>query len=136
MNPHTIFTYPLLILESHLDSFGHMNNATYLEVFEEARWDLVTGRGYGLKKIKETGKGPVILEIHLLFSRELRLRSQVTIHTQVASYAKKIGHLNQWITDDRGKVCCEAKFTMGFFDLATRKLIVPTNEWLNAMGAI
>lgn len=31
-----IFTYPMLIKESHLDSFGHMNNATYLELFENA----------------------------------------------------------------------------------------------------
>ncbi len=30
--------YHLLILEKHLDTFGHVNNASYLEILEEARW--------------------------------------------------------------------------------------------------
>ena len=34
-----VFTYPLLIKETYLDTFGHVNNATYLTLFEEARWD-------------------------------------------------------------------------------------------------
>ena len=30
-------TYKLRIIETHLDMFGHVNNATYLQIFEEAR---------------------------------------------------------------------------------------------------
>ncbi len=48
--------YQLLIHEGHLDSFGHVNNATYLNLFEEARWDWITARGYGLK---EMGAAPL-----------------------------------------------------------------------------
>src|SRR5690606_13293796 len=57
--------YPLLIVESHLDTFGHINHATYLQIFEEARWDLITARGYGLEKIRESRLGPVILEANV-----------------------------------------------------------------------
>lgn len=66
-----IHSYPLIIKETCLDSFNHVNNAVYLTLFEEARWDLLTTNGYDLKKIKETGLGPVILEINLKFSKEL-----------------------------------------------------------------
>jgi acyl-CoA thioesterase FadM len=29
----------LLTTERNLDSCGHVNNAAYLQIFEEARWD-------------------------------------------------------------------------------------------------
>jgi acyl-CoA thioester hydrolase len=52
----------VLIRESHLDTFGHVNNATYLSLFEQARWDLIEAGGYGLRVIRQTGLGPVVLE--------------------------------------------------------------------------
>ena len=64
---NTIFSYPIYIKESYLDTFGHVNNATYLTLLEEARWDLLNKNSYGLKKIQETGLGPTILEIKLSF---------------------------------------------------------------------
>ena len=74
-----IVTYPILIKESDLDTFGHVNNATYLKLFEEARWDLITKNGYGIKTIRETKLGPTILEIKIRFLKELRLREKITI---------------------------------------------------------
>ena len=46
-----------------IDAFGHVNNAVYLTLFEEARWEFVTNRGYGLKQIQEKQQGPVILAV-------------------------------------------------------------------------
>jgi acyl-CoA thioester hydrolase len=129
-----IHTYPVLIKESYLDAFGHMNNAMYLTLLEEARWDLITKNGYGLNKILETGIGPTILDIKLRFLKELRLRDEVTIETQLVSYEKKIGIITHKIL--RGEdVCCTAEFTIGLWNLAERKLILPTPEWLKAIGA-
>ncbi len=128
------FSYPLTIRESHLDTFGHVNNATYLAVFEEARWEIVTSGGYGMKQIKETGHGPVILEVQLKFLKELRLRQEVSIKTQMLSLDGKISKLKQWIEDTAGNTYAEATFTFGLFDLNARKLITPTRPWLAALG--
>lgn len=128
-----IFNYSLIIKETYLDTFGHVNNAAYLTLFEEARWDLITKNGYGLKKIQETGIGPTILEIKLSFLKEIRLRETITIETQMLSYEKKIGVLSQKMIRD-GEICCNAEFYIGLFDLAQRKLILPTPEWLYAVG--
>lgn len=122
-----------MIKETYLDTFGHVNNATYLTLLEEARWDLITKNGYGMKKIIETGLGPTILEIKLSFYKELRLREEVMIETQMISYKNKIGTLSQKIARD-GEICCAAEFTIGLFDLNQRKLILPTKEWLLAVG--
>lgn len=128
-----IFSYPLIIKESYLDTFGHVNNAAYLMLFEEARWDLLTKNGYGLHKIQALGQGPTILEIKLNFFKELRLRDEIIIETQIVSYEKKIGKLVQKMIR-KGEVCCQVEIIVGFFDLKTRKLIVPSPEMLSALG--
>lgn len=130
-----IFSYPILIKESHLDTFSHVNNATYLALFEEARWDLMTKNAYGLTKIKETGLGPTILEINIKFLKELRLREKIIIKTQMSSYENKLGKLSQKIVRD-GIVCCEAEITFGLFCIQKRKLVLPTEEWLKALGMV
>lgn len=127
------YSYPLLIKENHLDAFGHVNNATYLAIFEEARWDFVTKNGYGLKKMMDTGLAPTILEVKLRFLKEVRLRDEVVIQTELVSYKGKVGVILQKMM--RGaEVCCEAEFTIGLFDLKQRKIVLPTPEWLAAVG--
>jgi thioesterase-3 len=126
--------YDLLIREQHLDTFGHVNNAAYLQILEEARWDLITHNGYGLDEVHRLKIGPVVLEARLRFKRELRNRQRVTIRTWIESYSGKVAKLEQHILDDAGNVCCEAGFTIGLLDLAARKLIPATPEWLAALG--
>lgn len=129
-----VFSYPVTIKEIYLDTFGHVNNAVYFTLFEEARWDLITKNGYGLTKIQETGLGPTILEIKVRYLRELRPRDEVLIETRLLSYEKKIGILEQKMV--RGtEICSLAEFTIAFFNLKERKLILPTADWLNAIGA-
>ncbi|HEY8944785.1 MAG TPA: acyl-CoA thioesterase, partial [Polyangiaceae bacterium] len=77
--PSAVHEYELRIIERHLDTFGHVNNATYLDLFEAARWDWITQNGYGLTRIRELERGPTILEIHLQFKRELLNRELIRI---------------------------------------------------------
>jgi len=51
-------TYEVIILERHLDTFRHVNNAVYLELFEEARWDFISRRGYDMQVIDDLKLGP------------------------------------------------------------------------------
>lgn len=130
-----IHTYPLRILEGHLDTFGHVNNAVYLAICEEARWDLITKNGYGLEKIMATGIGPTILEIKINFLKELKLRDEIIIESRLVSYKKKIGIIEHRIM--RGTdICCTAELVLALFDLKQRKIIAPTPEWLIGIGAI
>lgn len=136
VDPQVIHRYPLKILEGHLDSFGHVNNATYLSILEEARWDLITTNGYGLQKIHETSEGPVILRVNLDFLRELRLRQQILIETRLLSHQKKLSVIYQEIKDNEGRVCAKAEFTIALFNLKQRKMITATEDWLRAIHAI
>ena len=127
-------TYELLVLEAHLDSFGHMNNATYLQVLEEARWDLITTRGYSYNRIHETGIGPTILEISLEFKREIKLRERISIITWIEDYSRVVGTIRQEMRRPEGDLRCQATFKVALFDIKRRKLIPPTKEWKHAVG--
>ncbi len=126
--------YKFLVREVHVDSYGHINNATYLSLYEEARWELITPRGYGFNEIHKLKQGPVILEVNLKFLKEIRLRETITITTTLLNYTGKVGQLKQEMVKEDGSVASEAIFTFGLFDIKARKLIEATPEWKQALG--
>jgi len=128
------FHYTLTIKEHHLDTFGHVNHATYLSLFEEARWEFVTTRGFGLQKMQSEGVGPIILECKIRFLKEICLRETITIDSVMRSYEKRIGTIEQTMRSENDIVHCTAEMKFGFLDLNARKLILPPNDWLKAIG--
>lgn len=134
MAADTHFEHEVLIRETHLDIFGHVNNAVYLQLFEDARWDIISNRGYGIEKIQETGQGPTILEIRIQFLKEVRNRDKIVIKTWVLNQSKKITTMRQVMVNDKGEDACVADFVFGLFDLRARKLVEPTAAWKHAIG--
>ena len=129
------FVYQLEIKESHLDTFGHVNNATYLNLYEEARWDFITKRGYGLKEIQELRIGPVILDLNLKFKKELKNREVITIKTKTLEVSHRlIMKLQQTMHKPNGDIASFVEMSVGLMDLSERKLIEPTKKWLYAIG--
>lgn len=128
------FNYNVVIRESHVDSIGHMNNATYLALFEEARWEWLTQENYGFREIQKSMQGPVILDIHIKFLKEIHLREKILITSEMMDYTGKIAHLKQQMHKDDGSLAAEAVFTFGLFDMKIRKIIGPTDAWNKALG--
>jgi acyl-CoA thioester hydrolase len=130
----TEHVYTTQILEGHLDTFGHVNNARYLNLLEEARWQWITDNGFGLAEIQRHKLGPTILEIDIKFRRELQNRERITIRTTVLEYSGKVGKLKQVIEKEDGAIAAEAVLVSGLFDMKERKLVLPTPEWRRALG--
>lgn len=131
-----IYEYDMTILEHHLDTFGHVNNATYLELYEEARWDFITHNGLGLREILETKVGPVVLDLNLVFKAELKNREKIKIISQARTEMrnKYVMVLDQKILKDDGKIASTLTLSVGLMDLKIRKLVPPTKEWMEALG--
>ncbi len=135
MKENILFEYEVLIREMHLDSFGHVNNAAYVMLYEEARWDFITKNGFGLDYILKHQVGPVILDLNVRFKRELKNRELIKITSKAFEVVSpKIMVLEQAMINAEGKVASEAKFTVGFFDMKERKLINANEDWLKAVG--
>lgn len=131
----TNFEYDLRILESHLDTFGHVNNATYLELFEQARWDFITKRDYGLKVVQELGLGPVILELELKFKKELKNREVIKIESRPLELMNSlVMTMEQKMIKENGDIASTLLLKVGLMDLKARKLVKPTPLWKYAAG--
>ncbi len=124
----------IIILEHHLDSFGHVNNSAYISLYEQARWELITSAGCGLEFVRSSGAGPIVLELQTRFIKELRLRQKIVIKTKVKFWRGKMGVIRQWMEGEDGTIYSEGQFTMGLFDLNARKLIDADAVWSRALG--
>jgi YbgC/YbaW family acyl-CoA thioester hydrolase len=122
------------IKETQVDMLGHLNNAVYLELFELARWDIIHSRGYGMKKMLELQKGPVLLEVNLKFMREVLTRDVITIKSELVKYEGRVGQILQKMYKEDGVQAAELLVTFGLFDMKTRRLIEPTPEWKAALS--
>lgn len=130
------FHYELQILEHHLDTFGHVNNAQYLSLYEEARWDFITKNNLGLKEILATKIGPVLLDLQMTFKAELKLREKITIVSKARTEMrnKYVMVLDQKMIKESGKIASSLSLSVGMMDLEERKLIMPSQEWKKALG--
>ncbi len=122
------------IKESHLDTFGHVNHATYLQILEEIRWDIISERGFSIEDIQRTQIGPVILEFNIKYKRELKNREKIKVESQVTKIMKKLMSFEQIIFNSEGKVAIEAVMLIGMFDLKERKLLTPNQDFYKAIG--
>jgi YbgC/YbaW family acyl-CoA thioester hydrolase len=131
-----IYEYEITILEHHLDTFGHVNNAVYLELYEEARWDFITKNNLGMKEILETKIGPVLLDLNMTFKSELKNREKIKIISQARPEMrnKYVMILDQKMVREDGKVASTLTLSVGMMDLAARKLLAPNSQWLKALG--
>ncbi len=63
-----------------LDSYGHINNAVYLNYFEHARWEYF--RELELFTIIQAFEHlPVVTDVHIRYQREIRLFDEITIES-------------------------------------------------------
>lgn len=130
------YEYPVTILERHLDTFGHVNNATYLELYEEARWDFITRNGYDFARIQREKVGPIILDLNLTFKRELLNREKIIIKSQYQGMKNKyIMTLNQWMMKEDGKIASTLELSVALMDMKERKMVEPFSDWMKAIGA-
>lgn len=74
-------TYTLVVRGYELDSFGHVNNAVYLQYAEAAIWDFLSSHGL-LDTVKNLGLFPVILENNIRYMHEFKLMDKVRIETE------------------------------------------------------
>lgn len=122
-----------MIQETDLDTFGHLNHANYLKLYEEARWDWITSGGFGLAKIQELQVGPTILEVKIKYRRELKAREKIRIFSRCPEYSGKIAKVHQIMRNEADEICSEIELTIALFDMKRRKIISPIPEWLSAI---
>jgi thioesterase III len=130
-----IFHYQTKTLPIHIDSFGHVNNSSYLVLYEQARWDILNQGNWEVDRIQKDKIGPVLLNVNLSFKKELKLGESIAINSYLRDIKnKKVINFYQEMVGEKGELASTALFEIGLFDLQKRKLINITNDWLFVLG--
>ena len=65
-----------------LDSFNHVNNAVYLNYYEQARWEIMKESGI-IEYFKKSGTFLVVVETVVKYIREIKLFDKLVIKTSI-----------------------------------------------------
>ena len=81
----------------HTDAFGHVNNARYLEFFEEARWQFAESIGL-VELLIDSNFGFIIMDLKLRFRSPVCEGDSISISTQLISLGSASGEVVQKVT--------------------------------------
>jgi acyl-CoA thioester hydrolase len=100
-----MFEYKFSVRGYELDSYGHVNNAVYLNYFEQARWEIFRQLDL-IDYFKNNHLLLVVTEIQIRYSREISLFDELVIHTKVAKEAPYlVFYQKMYLCKSKVKVC-------------------------------
>jgi thioesterase-3 len=126
----------ITVQSTHLDMFGHVNNATYVEYLEWARWKMTNDAGIDLIEMFHAGIGPAVLKLEINYRKESRFGDVLLVDANcTGTSGDKVGIISQTIRNKAtGKLVCDAEVTFVMFDLKHRRSI-PLPESMRRMCA-
>lgn len=107
----------------HLDLYGHVNNARYLEFLEEARWAMIEEK-IDLGELKKRGIGMVVVNINIDYKLPANLGDLLRVTSTIDRIGAKSATVKQLITSEvSGQLIASAQVTFVIIDIATQKVI-------------
>jgi acyl-CoA thioester hydrolase len=94
MSARLVHTARIPIRWGDMDAMGHVNNATYFRYIEQARIEWFTKIGCTPDPL---GEGPVIVNAHCSFIRQLKYPGEIEVHTSVGPPGRSSFEMTQEI---------------------------------------
>jgi len=117
------FKYQFQVRGYELDSFGHVNNAVYINYLEQARWEIVNKLGL-LDLLKENKNFLVVVETNIKYVQELRMFDDAYVVSSMIGRGFFID-FKQDIFDAKGKKVVKAKVKCLFLDENRKPVDIP-----------
>lgn len=118
------YFYELEARGNELDSYGHVNNAVYLNYAEQARWVLFKDLGL-LSKLIDAGKKIVIVENFYKYIRQVKIFDKIIVETSMEKSAHFLLFHHQMINKKSGKVVAKAKVKTVFLNDMNKPCDIP-----------
>ncbi|HCX72791.1 MAG TPA: hypothetical protein DHM37_03650 [Candidatus Cloacimonas sp.] len=90
------------------DIYGHLNNANYLMIYEEARSELLMKLGYSLEKLKQMGLHIYLTRVELKFKNAVLMEDNIIVKTTIAKINRLHSTWQQQIYNSVGELCNQA----------------------------
>ncbi len=116
--------FEYVVRPTQVDTFGHLNHAVYLEIFEWARWEWAAAEGMGLEEmIAKARIAPAVLHVDLTFLKELRMHEAVRVRTWLQLLEGIKGVVGQEMVKADGAVAARLWLTFTMFHLDRRRAV-------------
>ena len=115
----------ITVRSSHIDMFGHVNNARYIEFLEWDRVQMTADQGIDLLAMAAEGLGPAVVRMEINYRLEARIGEVLLLDSQPIELKNdKVGVIKQTVTNKKsGKIICDAMVTFVMIDLRQRKSV-------------
>jgi acyl-CoA thioester hydrolase len=117
-----------------LDTWGHLNQAVYLQYGEHCRWELFRAAGISTEALLRNRVGPVVLETTIRYRSELRGGDEVDVTCAFEWGEGKTFQVRQEVRRVDGTLSAEITAVAGLLDLDKRKLVPAPGKQLRALA--
>ncbi len=111
------FVYKRKIFSYECDIYGHLNNANYLHVFEEARSEALDETGISISFLNSKGISIFVTESTIKYKKSLEKGEVYKVESKILKINRLRSTWSQQIFDSDGNLCCdfilEAVFVKG-----------------------
>ena len=124
-NKEPLVSY-LTVSSYEMDSFGHVNNAVFLNYLEKARCDFMILKGLHFQDFFKWRKYPVVVEAHLEYKRPAAADDKLVINGWISHHSKASFTLQyEVINRERGQLVLTAETRHVFIDDNNRPVRIP-----------
>ncbi|MGD9367510.1 MAG: acyl-CoA thioesterase [Desulfobacteraceae bacterium] len=105
----------------HLDLFGHVNNARYLEFLEEARWAAFE-KTVDLEALARQGHAFTVVKININYRRPALMNDRLVVETHISKWSRRSAVVRQEVKNKvTGEIVVDADVTFVMFDTRKKK---------------
>lgn len=123
-NKSKIYYFQLTARGYELDSYGHVNNAVYLNYAEQGRWELFRELGL-LERLMADQTKVVIVENHIKYIRQVKLFDKITVETQMEKSAHFLLFHHHLLNAITGKTVAKVTAKSVFLDEQNKPCDIP-----------
>lgn len=123
-----IFTTDMVIRGFHIDANGHVNNARWVELLEEARWRWLAAE-IDLVALRERGQGPAVIHLDVSYRKAAHVDDDIEFRCWITRLGGRsaVCHQEAWRQRTAEKVL-EADVTFLMIDIPTGRVLPMAGE--------
>jgi thioesterase III len=131
-----IHTIEIKIRGYHLDLFGHVNNARYLEFLEEARWAAFE-KTVDLEQLARKGWAFTVVNVNINYRRPALMNDVLRIETHIAEWRRRSAVVRQEVVQAQGgELVADADVTFVIFDMAKKRTAILEGALLEMLNQV
>jgi thioesterase-3 len=120
----------------HLDFYGHVNNARYLEFLEEARWDMLAER-IDLARWQSIGLAFTIVRIDISYRRAATLGDVLEVRSLLSRVGRKSAVVHQEVfLRNTSTLVADADVTFAIVETKTGKALPLKGDIADALNIL